>query len=258
MIRSVGVLILGAALPGMARADSGWSATVGVVSDYVSRGFDQSWGHPAVQAGVEYRHAAGWFAGTWVSTISPRFIEGGSWEWDGYGGYGGQLKAIRYQAGLYYYHYPGARMSATHTRYDYGETMFKIGTGGLDLSYAVTVTPDYFGDNSATLGQGQGLHSRGSGYLSLDGSFPLSSSYTLGLHYGYQSVRHFSHYNWSDAKVSVQTQLYGLDVALAYTRAWSSHGVYRHYTTGVPDNAGHMHVSNPTAGRLVLSISRTF
>jgi uncharacterized protein (TIGR02001 family) len=149
-------------------------------------------------------------------------------------------------------------MSATGTRYDYGEAMVKIGMGGIDLAYAVTVTPDYFGFNSNTLGQGAGLRSRGSGYLSLDGSFPLNERLTLGLHWGHQSVRHFSRYNWSDIEVSLATQRLGMDVSLAYTRAWNAHGVYRYYATGAPDSSGHVHISDSTAGRFVLSISRAF
>jgi uncharacterized protein (TIGR02001 family) len=239
-------------------ADSNWSANLGVVSTYISRGFDQSWGNPALQAGVEYRHDDGWFIGTWGSTVSPYFIEGASLEWDTYLGYGNKYNDLEYEAGLYYYRYPGAQISTTQTRYDYGEAILKAGMHGVTVSYAITFTPDYFGYNSDTLGQGQGLRSRGSGYLALDGSFPLNERLTLSLHYGHQSVRNFSDYNWSDGKIALETNLHGLDIFAGYARAWDTNDSFRRYTTGALDSAGNEHVSDPASGRFFVGVSRAF
>ncbi|MDR2195403.1 MAG: TorF family putative porin [Gallionellaceae bacterium] len=252
------VSVVSGFLPMAASADSGWSGNISVVSTYVSRGFNQTWSKPALQAGVEYNHDDGWFVGTWGSNVSPYFIEGGSLEWDTYAGYRGQHEKLAYEAGLYYYRYPGARINATGTRYDYGEAIVKVGLYGVDVSYALTVTPDYFGFNSDTLGQGRDQHSRGSGYLSVDGSVPLGEDFSLGLHYGHQSVRHFSDYNWSDGKLSLDTAWHGFDVSLAYTRAWDKQGAYAQYTTGVPDSAGNVRISDPTKGRVFLSVGRGF
>ncbi len=36
-----------------------WSANASVVSQYVSRGLRQTWGHPAVQAGLDYAAPSG-------------------------------------------------------------------------------------------------------------------------------------------------------------------------------------------------------
>ncbi|MDR0780823.1 MAG: TorF family putative porin [Pseudomonadales bacterium] len=244
------------------RADSDWSGdwsgNITAVSAYVSRGFEQSWGQSALQGGAQYRYAEHWFIGTWGSTLSPYFIEGGSLEWDFYAGYANAYKGLDYQAGLYYYRYPGARSSATGTRYDYGEAIISIGLRGITLAYALTVTPDYFGFNSASVGQGAGLRSRGSGYLALDGALELNDRYTLKVHGGQQTVRNFSDYGWVDAQVSLATRLYALDLALGYARAWNTQGVYRRYTTGVPDGAGVLHVMDPIAGRWFLSVGWAF
>ena len=66
-------------------------STVTLTSQYVSRGMRQTWGRPALQAGLDVAHASGWSFGTWASTVSDRFIEGGRLEWDLYGGYTGTL-----------------------------------------------------------------------------------------------------------------------------------------------------------------------
>ncbi|RPE81631.1 TorF family putative porin [Vulcaniibacterium tengchongense] len=245
------------AAPAVALADDAWSGNLAVVSDYVSRGFDQSWGGPALQGGVDYRHPDGWFAGTWASTVSRHFIEDARFEWDVYAGYAGQHGRLSYRAGLYHYRYPGAAVGATGTRYDYSEAIVGAGWGPWSASYAATVSRDYFGYNSATLGIGSGRHSRGSGYLSVDGRFPLGD-YSLDLHYGRQRVRHFGDYDWWDGKVALSRSVAGFDLSLAYARAWNDRGVYRRYSTGVADAEGRIRVSDPTDGRWILSVGRTF
>ena len=38
-------------------------------TQYVSRGYSKSGGHPSVQGNLDYEHDAGFFAGTWISSI---------------------------------------------------------------------------------------------------------------------------------------------------------------------------------------------
>jgi uncharacterized protein (TIGR02001 family) len=97
------------------------TANVTLTSQYISRGFRQSWGKPALQGGFDYGHPNGFFAGTWMSSISNRYIENGTVEWDVYGGYAGSTGPFGYSATVFYYKYPGAVYAATDTKYDYGE-----------------------------------------------------------------------------------------------------------------------------------------
>ena len=254
---SIVALALALAAPGTVHAADGWSGNLALTSRYVSRGFVQSWDKPALQGGLQYDRG-GLFVGTWASTVSKYFIEDGKVEWDLYAGYGGQAGKLRYTGSINYYQYPGAEMSATGTSYDYGEVILGAGAGPVDVSYAVTFTRDYFGDNSATLGTGIDQHSRGSGYLSVDAAFPLGQRLSLGLHAGKQSVRNFSEADWKDAKVSLDTSLGGFDWSLAWTRAWDKHGYYRSYTTGIADGSGRIRVSDPIKSRVTLSVSRAF
>lgn len=251
--------ICGLAMPVCAEeAASSWSGSVAVASQYVSRGFQQSWGQPALQAGVDYVAPSGWFAGTWASTVSPYFVEDGHVEWDIYAGYAGSHGELTYSAGLYYYRYPGARISATGTPLDYGEFIIGLGWRHWSLSYAVTATRDYFGFNSQTLGIGRRSHSRGSTYMDLGRRFELPGGYALALHYGWQRVNHFADYSWRDASVALSHGVAGFDVEAGYARAWNRAGVYRRYSTGVPDGRGRVHVSNPIGGAWFVKVSRGF
>jgi uncharacterized protein (TIGR02001 family) len=239
-------------------APSAWSGNITVASQYVSRGFRQTWGQPALQGGIDYASPSGWFAGTWASTVSPYFVEGGHVEWDLYGGYAASHGDLHYKAGLYYYRYPGAEVSATRTSMNYAEVVLGIDWRNWSLDYSLTVTRDFFGYNSRTLGLGQRSHSRGSGYLSAGRRFDLGHGYALALHYGWQRVNHFSPYSWTDASIGVSRGLAGFDVTASYSHGWNSAGVFRDYTTGVPDAQGRIRTSYPIAGTWLLTVGHVF
>ncbi|MBO9882445.1 TorF family putative porin [Xanthomonas sp. D-109] len=249
------LLALGVAAPTWAGTAS---ANLAATSNYVSRGFEQSWGRPVPQGGLDVAADSGWYAGTWASGVSPYFIEGGHVEWDVYAGYAASRGDWGWRAGVYHYAYPGARMSASGTRYDYGEAIVAGHWRTLELSYASTWTRDYFGYNSAALGVGQGRHSRGSGYLAVDATLPLASDWQASVHAGHQHVRNFADYGWTDARLGVSRTWRGTEFALGYARAWNSAGVYRRYTTGVADGEGRVHVSNPIDGAWSFTIKRSF
>ncbi|HWW08504.1 TorF family putative porin [Collimonas sp.] len=240
-------------------ATPAFSANATIASQYVSRGFRQTWGNPAIQGGVDYAQPSGLFAGTWMSSVSDHFIENGSVEWDLYGGYTGSAGDLTYTGQIYYYLYPGAEISSAKTRYNYGEAVASLTYKWFNVKYWLTYTPDYFGYNSATLGIGSGLHSRGSGYLDLNGTFDLGNGYSLLLHYGNERVRNFSAYSFQDGKVALSKAFDGgWTVTGAVTKGWGKNGVYDRYTTGVLNSAGVAAVSNPLATTVVLSLTKTF
>src|SRR3977135_2089821 len=80
------------------------TGNVGLFSQYIFRGLTQTNRNPAVQGGFDYAHSSGLYAGTWASNISwlrenastraggvtvasGTYGDGGSLEWDFYGGY---------------------------------------------------------------------------------------------------------------------------------------------------------------------------
>ena len=64
------------------------TANLGLFSSYRFRGIDQSFGKPALQGGVDYAHASGFYAGNWNSNVSSGAgFPDGNLEMDFYAGY---------------------------------------------------------------------------------------------------------------------------------------------------------------------------
>jgi uncharacterized protein (TIGR02001 family) len=230
-----------------------WTLTgnAGIASQYVSRGFRQTWGKPAAQAGIDIAHGSGWSAGSWVSNVSDRYIENGKLEWDLYGGYSTSLGPLGLSLVALYYKYPGAVIGATGTRFDYGELSAGITYKSVYLKYNTTVTRDFFGI----------AHARGTGYVDGGANLALDEATTLNLHAGQGRVAGAGndYWNWRDLKVGLTRSLAaGWSVSGAWTRAYGATHAYDSYSTGVPNAAGHIAYSNPAKGTFALTLTRSF
>ena len=239
--------------PAGSATDSAWSISgnAAVASQYVSRGFRQTWSKPALQGGIDVAHASGWSAGSWVSNVSGRYIENGKLEWDLYGGYSGSLGAVGYSLTAVYYKYPGAVIGATETRFDYGELSAGLSYKSVYVKYNTTLTRDFFGIANA----------RGSGYFDGGANLAIARGTTLNLHAGEGRVAGAGndYWNWRDVKVGLTRSLHdGWSVAGAYTRAYGATHAYDRYSTGVPDASGRIAYSNPAQGSFVLTLTRSF
>lgn len=237
--------------PDTAPAAASLSANATLTSQYISRGFRQSWGKPALQAGADYAHPGGWSLGTWASTVSDRYLQDARMEWDLYGGHSGTAGELGYSLLAYYYQYPGAVYRATGVKYDYGELSLGLTYRMVHAKYHYTVTRDYFGIRNA----------RGTGYLEVGAHVDLGGGLTLNLHAGDGRVAGAGNaiWNWRDAKAGVSKALDGgWTVSGAWTRAWGSTDVYDHYTLGIANGAGQFDTSTPTAGTFVLAVNKTF
>lgn len=227
------------------------SANVTFASQYVGRGIGQSWGRPALQGGVDYVRPDGWSAGAWGSTVDERFVENGSRELDLYGGYTGTAGALGYNVSAIYYLYPGARIAATHTRFDYGELSAGLTWKSFYVKYNVTVTPTFFGITQA----------RGSGYLDAGVNHELGHGVTLNLHAGDGRVAGSGNaaWNWRDVRAGFTAQLdERWSAAVAWSRAYGATPAYEHYSTGVPDRNGMPAVADVSRRAVVLTVTRTF
>lgn len=91
---------------------------VGLFSQYIFRGLTQTGEEMAIQGGVDYSHASGFYAGAWASNISwledagptgENAYDNSSLELDIYGGYRNTIgeTGIGYDIGLLQYIYPG-------------------------------------------------------------------------------------------------------------------------------------------------------
>jgi uncharacterized protein (TIGR02001 family) len=253
--------------PGTAVAAAPTPAVTGnlsLVSDYRFRGIAQSWGMPAVQGGIDYTHASGFYLGNWNSSVSSNsYNNGASLEVDLYGGYRFEpVKDWTVDVGVLNYVYPGARLngapaSPTGKKYDNTELYVGLTQGPFNakLSFAVT---DYFGLNSSTSGYAYWNSlpargdSKGSTYLDLNYSADLGNQLTLGLHMGYTSVRNYGELSYADYRLSLAKEMGGFNLGLALvgTNADSTF-----YQVGNSAWAEPQKVGKTTA---VLSIGKTF
>ncbi len=166
---------LGGALLAPTLAPAGeFSATATVTSEYVYRGQSLSGGNPALQAGADYEHDSGLFAGAWASTVDLESAGGQrDTELDVYLGYHfAPAETIDLSVTLLRYTYPG---QTSYVDYDYSEWLV---TATLDERYSVE-----FGYSDDIYGWGQrGRH----GELRAD--WPLPNAWVLGAGVGYNEL----------------------------------------------------------------------
>jgi uncharacterized protein (TIGR02001 family) len=183
-------LILAAlAVPGVAMAADApasphtFTSNMALVSDYLYRGISQTAAKPAIQGGMDYGHASGFYIGLWGSNISwisdATVASGASLELDTYLGFkGGFAGDFSYDVGYLRYNYPGYYAPAA-TKADTDEIYGLIGWKFLTLKYSQSLG-DTFGWKDAS----------GSSYIDLSASYTLEGSgVILGAHYGAQTIK---------------------------------------------------------------------
>ncbi|MEO8777584.1 MAG: TorF family putative porin [Rhodanobacter sp.] len=206
-----------------AEAISSVSGSVAVVNDYLFRGLSQTNQKPAVQPGIEYDHASGWYVGAWGSNISWLSDASttvaplsSSLEVDLYTGYRGSFsRDWSYDVGLYEYYYPGdypAGFTRPYTTEAYVSLAYKT----LSLKYSHSFS-NLFGF----------ADSKHSGYLDLSWNYEFSPGWTLNTHAGHQHVANTAGASYSDWKLGVTKAFsHGYSVALGYYDTNANSKVY--------------------------------
>lgn len=148
-----------------------FTGNVGVVSDYMFRGLDQSANGAAVQGGVDYGADSGLYAGLWVSNAA---LAGGN-EADAYVGYGLELGAFKLDFGAIYYAYTEDSEIGTAANVDYAEVFVggAVGPVSVKLFYAPEFGLDQSGAVSGDADKNEML------YFSASFDLPVSDSVTL-------------------------------------------------------------------------------
>ena len=161
------------------------TGNVAVTSDYMFRALTQTWGRPAIQGGADYTNPNGFAAGLWGSSISERSYPGGAMELDLYASYGQAIDSDwSWRVGVYGYVYPGANLDQAglpSRSLDTAEANAALSWKQFTLKYNRALT-DYFGVDTE---QGYTGDSKGTDYLQLDASFPLTEVWSLALHAGH-------------------------------------------------------------------------
>ena len=183
---------------------------VGVVSQYRYRGLAQTKGDAALQGGVDYANANGFYAGAWGSTIkwikdasTPSETQvKGPVELDIYGGYKFEAAGVAYDVGFLRYEYLGNTLKNTmantnkygnaNTNEVYGAATYGVAT----LKYSDSLT-NLFGN----------LNSKHSTYWDLSATFDLGSGYTLVPHIGRQTVKNSAALSYTDKALTLNKDL---------------------------------------------------
>jgi len=236
-----------AAVPGLALAQAAaksphtLTGNMSIVSDYRFRGISQTFEQPAIQGGIDYSHASGFYLGNWNSSVSGlSYPGGGGIEMDLYGGYKKAFGDIGFDVGLLQYYYPKATVSGE--KFDTLEAYVAGSWKWLTLKYSITLT-DWFGVNSTSTGTTNG-DSEGSGYLELNASYEMAPKLTLVGHIGQQTVKNYGTLDYVDYKIGATYDLNGWVLGAAYVDTDTSA-----FTAGGKDMG---------KGAAVLSVSRSF
>lgn len=197
-----------------------WSGSVDLVSDYVFRGISQNNRDIALQAGIEYQHPGGFYAGVWGSNVS--WLSDGtddvsnSLEFDGYIGWRSELDSgIGLDFGVVQYHYPGD-YPAGFTRPYTTEPFVNVGYGGFTLGYAHSAT-NLFGIDD----------SKNSGYLSFAYEHEFDAGWSLATAIGRQRIANAGEASYTDWSVAVGKELAaGFSVGLSYVDTNADDALY--------------------------------
>ena len=181
------------------------SFNIGAVSEYRYRGISQTRLQPALQGGIDYAAANGFYIGTWASTIKwIKDIPGGGSadaEIDIYGGYKSEVaKGLTLDVGGLQYWYPGNKLSSAglanaNTFELYGALSF----GPVTAKYSHSLT-NLFGNPD----------SKNSGYLDVSASFDLGGGLSLSPHVGHQTIKHTAGGSYTDYSLTLTKDWSGL------------------------------------------------
>ncbi len=140
---------------------AGTSANIGVMSDYVWRGWTQNAGDPSIMGGLDYEASNGLYLGTWAAQVDNA---GDDVEIDLYGGFAKELSnGLGYDVGIIAYTYPGDSLDFTEL---YLNGSYKF----IEIGVASTIAAD----NTTSEGD---LYT----HLTLSKDFgPISTSVTFG------------------------------------------------------------------------------
>jgi len=225
-------------------------STIGVVSDYIWRGQTQTWGNPAVQAGIEVDHASGAYAGIWGSNVSSKWLPNATLEMDLSAGYRNTFATdFKYDLGAVYVYYPdgnfnkasggggghqyqGSPLNTLELYGSLGWKWFTVKAGftptkfygwNVDNSGTPTAGGANHGGNFAdtTAGVKKGGSTNGSAYYMASASYDLPMALNIAGEVGRQTIADSTGLDWTWYKVgatkSFDGTLAGWSVNAFYT-----------------------------------------
>jgi len=227
-------LAAAASVPSLANAQAAAAApasphtltgNMAIVSDYRFRGISQTYVQPAIQGGIDYSHASGFYLGNWNSSVSGlSYPTGGGIEMDLYGGFKKSFGDFAFDVGLLQYYYPKAVTPTGGEKFDTLEAYLGVTWKWLSAKYSSTLT-DYFGVNSISTASTNG-DSKGSGYLDFTANYEVAPKFTLVGHYGMQTVKNYKPLEYNDWKLGVTYDMNGWLLGAAYIGTDADETIY--------------------------------
>ena len=210
--------LIGLAAPASAQSTVDVAWNVGVVSDYVFRGFSQTGEDPAIQGGVDLTSGS-FYGGAWASNVD--FGDDTDAEVDLYGGYRTEAGGFALDFGVIGYLYAGAPDGA-----DYNYAEFKAAAsravGPATIGAAVYYSPDFFGaDEAAT-------------YADINGAFSPADKWTISGAVGQQWLDVTDDYaTWNAGVAYALTDNLAIDVRYHDTDVKGVDGAYDRVVAGI-------------------------
>jgi len=167
---AVAALLTAGAASAQSTPEVAWN--VGVVSDYVFRGYSQTLEDPAIQGGVDATIGA-FYVGAWASNVD--FGDDTNVEVDIYGGYRGEAAGFAFDVGVVGYGYVNAPDGADYDYLELKAAAYRA-IGPATFGAAVYWSPDFFGlDEEAT-------------YVEANAAFAPADNWTLSVAVGHRSL----------------------------------------------------------------------
>jgi len=246
------------------------TGNAGLFSSYRFRGIDQTFGKPALQGGVDYSHASGFYLGNWNSNVNQGAgYPGGNLEMDFYGGWKHTWGDWGIDLGALYYYYPGTNALATGPILLQNNRTLRIHTGKVDntelyvagswkfitLKYSHAVS-DYF-DTPGT---------KNSNYLDLSANYDLGDGWGINGHLGHLNFKNMTNGSYTDWKIGVTKDIGGWVFGASYidTNAKGSCAVtavnqpYCFSNGNINATGGFDKTKDAGRSTFVVSVSKTF
>jgi len=170
-----------------------------VVSDYNWRGISQSAGDPALQAGVDYAHDSGFYAGAWGSNVDFGDCCDENVEVDLYTGFRGG-ETLTWDVGFIYYWYPGAE--------DIDFPEIYVGLGWEWLSGKISYSNDF------------GNYDESAFYYEANAAYELPANFGINAHLGFSDgdgvEAAYGQDNYFDWAIGVTYALGNFNLGLKY------------------------------------------
>jgi len=211
-----------------AEPDYTLSYNIGATTDYRFRSIAQTSFKPAVQAGADFAHKSGVYAGVWGSNVNwVKDFAGatdGSLEIDLYGGYKGELaKGLGFDVGAIAYLYPSNNAA---TNANTTEVYAALTYGLVTAKYSRSVT-NFVANADST----------GSQYLEAAATFDLGNGFSVTPHVGRQLIpNQASPADYTDFSLTFTKDFgNGLTASVAGVGTDAKDGFYK---VGAVDNLG--------------------